>query len=134
MVGPRWAWVIVLLVFAAMVVAVYGPALPRWAVVTVWLAPSRGMSAEGLGERMVGVVQAGQFVPLDPRGGGVVTVQLTAMPMQAARAPESERIDLGPYEGQAIAIWGHPGGGWVYSAQVEGPLDPISALLVRWGL
>ena len=134
MVGPRWALFIVLILFLALVVLASGPILARWAVATVWLNPSQGAMADTFGARMVGVVQGGALVPLHPHGVVATTVQLTRIAMQAACAPESELIDLSPYEGYAIVFWGHDGGGWIYSAQVEGVLDPVSALLVRWGL
>lgn len=134
MVGPKWALFIVLVLFLALVVLVSGPVLARWAVTTVWLNPSQGAMADTFGARMVGVVQGGTLVPMHPHGGATTTVQLTRIAMQTAAAPESELIDLRPYEGYAIVFWGHDSGGWIYSAQVEGVLDSVSALLVRWGL
>jgi hypothetical protein len=134
MVGPKLALFIVLVIFVAMVMAVGGPVLARWAVTTVWLNPSQGAMTEIFGARMVGVVQGGALVPMHPYGGATTTVQLTRAAMQTAPTPESGLIDLSPYEGQAIIFWGHNSGGWIYSAQVEGVLDPVSALLVRWGL
>ena len=133
MLRPRLALVIVLLVFAALVAVAYGPALPRWALSVLYLRADGDPLTEAFGTRMVGLVQGGDFLPVDQVLGATFPARLTGMPMQAARAPESEAIDLSAYEGQAIAVWGHGGGGgWIYSAQVEGPLDALSAALVRW--
>ncbi len=134
MLEPRLALLVVLLVFATMALVVYGPAVPRCLLKTLWLRPAQSALGEAFGVRMLGVVERGHFIPLDPERGAAMPVRLTRMPMQAARAPESDEIDLSAFEGRAIVIWGHDGGGWVYSAQVEGAVDPISAALVRWGL
>ena len=46
------------------------------------------------------------------------SVRLTSLPMQAAQPPESGELDLTEYEGKAITVRGHDGGGWIYSAEV----------------
>jgi len=80
---------------------------------------------------LVGIVESGEFQPLlrrRPLGG---SCRLTRMPMQAARSPESEEIDLLPYEGSVIVVRGHDGGGWIYSAEVIADGGPILGALVR---
>ena len=44
--------------------------------------------------------------------------------------PETGELDLTQYEGSAIAIQGHDGGGWVYSAKVIDKGGPIVTALV----
>jgi len=64
-------------------------------------------------KRFLGIVQKGEFQLLAPGSG---SVRLTGLPMQAAQPPESGELDLTEYEGKAITVRGHDGGGWIYSA------------------
>ena len=57
--------------------------------------------------------------------------RFTSIAMQEARPPETGELDLSQYEGRAIAIQGHDGGGWIYSARVVDTGSPIVTALVR---
>ena len=58
-------------------------------------------------------------------------MRLTSMGMQVAMPPESEEIDLSKYEGQALMVQGHDGGGWIYSATVIDQAGPILTAVVQ---
>ena len=82
-------------------------------------------------DQFLGIVQLGQFqilMPARPVGG---SVRLTSMGMQVAMPPESEEIDLSKYEGQAVMVQGHDGGGWIYSATVIDQAGPILTAVVQ---
>ena len=81
-------------------------------------------------EILIGMVQSGQFKPLTPKAIGG-SVRLTTIPMQAAQSPESAEVHLTEYEGKAIAVQGHAGGGWIYSASVIDNAGPIVTVLVQ---
>ena len=98
---------------------------------TLWLTSAANRNLTGEEDWLVGVVEDGEFLPLlkgGPRGGAS---RLTRMPMQAARSPESEEIDLLPYEGRVILVRGHDGGGWIYSGQVIAEGGAILSALFR---
>ena len=67
---------------------------------------------------LIGVVQDGTFWILEPAAFAGTSARLTGIAMHEARTPESQEIDLAPYEGCAIMVRGHNGGGWIYSAEV----------------
>jgi hypothetical protein len=56
---------------------------------------------------------------------------LTRIQMQEARPPETEELNLTEYEGQAILVRGHDGGGWIYSAEVIDQAGPILTAVVQ---
>jgi hypothetical protein len=58
-----------------------------------------------------------------------VPARLTQIAMQEARPPESDEINLTPYEGRAILVSGHDDGGWIYSAQVVDQAGPLLTLV-----
>jgi hypothetical protein len=82
-------------------------------------------------DQLLGIVEGGEFRPLVPRSILSVPVRLTRIPMQAAQAPESAELDLTEYEGQAIMVSGHGGGGWIYSAAVIDQAGPILTAVVQ---
>jgi hypothetical protein len=49
--------------------------------------------------------------------------------MQESVPPETGELDLTQYEGSVIAIQGHDGGGWIYSAGVIDTAGPIVTAL-----
>ena len=79
----------------------------------------------------VGVVEDGAFRIVLPKSDLSGGIRYTSIAMQEARSPESGELDLSKYEGRAIAIQGHDGGGWIYSARVVDTGGPIVTALVR---
>ncbi len=82
-------------------------------------------------DKIIGVVQNAIFRPLDPSSSLSDTVRLTTIQMQASVPPESGEIDLTPYEGRAIMIRGHDGGGWIYFAEVIDEAGSILTAVVQ---
>lgn len=80
---------------------------------------------------IIGIVENEEFRPLWPGRGALGTVDLTSIRPQEARSPESGKIDLGEYEGKAIAVQGNDQGGWIYSASVIDAGGPIVTALVQ---
>lgn len=66
-------------------------------------------------ELFLGIVKNGKFRALQPKTS---SGDLTTISMQAAMAPESKRVNLQKFEGKAIMVSGHDGGGWIYSAKI----------------
>ena len=79
----------------------------------------------------IGIVRDGRFLLLAPRPALGVPVGLTSIPMQAAQPPDSAELDLTSYEGRAIMVSGHDGGGWIYSATVISMAGPILTAVVQ---
>jgi hypothetical protein len=88
----------------------------------------RGLVAEG---EFLGLVQGGRFLPLVPGPDLESPVRLTSIQMQEAVSPESGELDLSRYEGRAIMVRGHDGGGWIYAAEVIDEAGPILTAVVR---
>jgi len=85
-----------------------------------------------LGESLfIGVVEKGKFRVLAPQRLSTGFVRLTGIQMQEARPPESDELNLETYEGKAIMISGHDGGGWIYRAVVIDSGGPLITALVR---
>jgi hypothetical protein len=80
---------------------------------------------------LIGIVEDGAFWILEPAAFAGTSVRLTGIAMQEARSPESKELDLAPYEGCAIMVRGHNGGGWIYSAEVIDQGGPLLTALVR---
>lgn len=78
--------------------------------------------------QFLGIVKDGKFKSLQPRKS---SDKLTTIAMQQAMAPESKRVSLKKYEGKAIMVSGHDGGGWIYSAKVVDSADPILTAVVQ---
>ena len=76
----------------------------------------------------LGIVQDGKFHSLSPK---TASVRLTGISMQAAVAPESQELHLTEYEGSAVMVRGHDGGGWIYSAEIVDKAGPILTAVVR---
>ncbi len=93
---------------------------------------SRGVNAVAQdNSKILGVVKGGKFQPLWPEKSILDSVRLTKMQMQEARSPESGEFDLSKYEGQAVMVSGHGGGGgWVYDARIVDAAGPILTFLV----
>ena len=79
----------------------------------------------------IGVVRNGRFMLLAPPTALGGWVRLTGIPMQAAQPPDSAELDLSDYEGRAIMVSGHDGGGWIYSARVASMAGPILTAVVQ---
>lgn len=82
----------------------------------------------------IGIVKSGKFHLLAPRSSSPLPagIRLTGMQMQEARPPESDELNLEKYEGKAVMIHGHDGGGWIYRAAIVdggGPL--VTALAMK---
>lgn len=85
----------------------------------------------GSTQQCLGIVKKGMFYPLWPEKSLTGAVRLTKIQMQEAVAPESRELDLKEFEGKAVMISGHGGGGgWIYEAQVIDSAGPIVTLLV----
>ena len=81
---------------------------------------------------ILGIVKNGKFTPVWPEKSVLGSTRLTKIQMQEARPPESGEIDLTKYEGKAIMVDGHGGGGgWVYNTQIVDAAGPILTLLVQ---
>ena len=76
----------------------------------------------------LGLVQNGKFYRISPEGR---EVRLTSIAMQEARTPKSAELDLTKYEGCAIMVRGHDGGGWICSAGVIDQAGPILTAVVQ---
>jgi hypothetical protein len=98
-------------------------------------AQSTGIQGYLLEENLfIGIVKNGKFHLLAPRTSSPLSgaIRLTGIRMQEARSPESDELNLEKYEGKAVMVHGHDGGGWIYSAAVVdsgGPL--VSALVIK---
>ncbi|HWP49008.1 MAG TPA: hypothetical protein VNM22_17765 [Candidatus Limnocylindrales bacterium] len=79
----------------------------------------------------LGLVQNRQFHPLGSKFPLGSSVRLTQIQMQTAMSPESGELDLTPYEGSAIMVQGHGGGGWIYAAQIIDKAGPILTAVVK---
>ena len=80
----------------------------------------------------IGVVENGVLRIVYPKTAATSRIKFTNIEMQMAVPPESGELDLSTYEGMAIAIEGHNGGGdWIYSARVVDSGSPIVTALVR---
>jgi hypothetical protein len=79
----------------------------------------------------IGIVEDGvlRLVFPKPTLGG--RIRFTNIAMHMSVPPESGELDLSQYEGKAIAIQGHNGGGWIYSAHVVDEGGPIVTALVQ---
>ena len=80
---------------------------------------------------LIGMVQDGAFSILAPAELAGISVRLTGIAMQEARSPESQEVDLTPYEGRAIMVRGQSSGGWLYSAEVIDEGGPLLTALVE---
>lgn len=80
---------------------------------------------------LLGIVGNGKFRLLWPGTGLPGGVRLTSISMQEARPPETGELNLSEYEGCAIAVQGHDGGGWIYQATVIDKGGPIVTALVQ---
>jgi hypothetical protein len=87
--------------------------------------------AQGL---FMGVVQAGRFHILAPQSSSplAAAVRLTHIQMQEARPPDSAEVNLEEYEGKALMVHGHDGGGWIYKAAVVDIGGPLVTALVKY--
>jgi hypothetical protein len=84
------------------------------------------------GNDFLGIVQNGEFKVSVPDPGSLnVPVRLTSISMQESVPPESGEIELTEYEGKAIMVQGHGGGGWIYSASVIDQAGPILTAVVQ---
>ena len=79
-------------------------------------------------ELFLGIVKNGKFKSLEPKTS---SDELTTIAMQVAMTPESNRINLEKYEGMAVMISGHDGGGYIYSAKIIDQASPILTAVVK---
>jgi hypothetical protein len=79
----------------------------------------------------LGIVQNRQFHPLGSKFPLGSSIRLTHIQMQTAMSPESGELDLTQYEGSAIMVQGHSGGGWIYTAQIIDKAGPILTAVVK---
>ena len=101
-------------------------------------APAKTGQAAGIQEYLlkenlfIGIVKSGRFHLLAPRSSSLSTVgiRLTGIQMQEARTPESAELNLEKYEGKAVMVHGHDGGGWIYRAAVVDSGGPLVTALV----
>jgi hypothetical protein len=80
----------------------------------------------------IGMVKSGKFHLLAPRSSSPLdaAIRLTGIQMQEARPPESDELNLEKYEGKAVMVHGHDGGGWIYHAAVVDSGGPLLTALV----
>jgi len=83
-----------------------------------------------MNQTFIGKVENGEFKVLSPKGAPSGIIKFTSIGMQEAVPPETGKLDLTEYEGSVIAIQGHDGGGWIYSARVIDTAGPIVTALV----
>ena len=101
-------------------------------------APAKAARDTGIQEYLlkenlfIGIVKSGRFHLLAPRSSSPLTVgiRLTGIQMQEARPPESAELNLEKYEGKAVMVHGHDGGGWIYRAALVDSGGPLLTLLV----
>jgi len=65
----------------------------------------------------IGIVENGVLRIVFPKSSLNGRIRFTSIAMQMSVPPESDELDLSQYEGKAIDIQGHNGGGWIYSAR-----------------
>jgi hypothetical protein len=82
-------------------------------------------------DQFLGIVHLGHFQISTPDHAAGDLVRLTTIQMQEARPPETGEIDLAEYEGSALMVGGHYGGGWIYSAHVVEQAGPILTEVVK---
>ena len=83
-----------------------------------------------MNQTFIGIVEDGKLRVVLPKPIPSGEIQFTSIGMQESVPPETGELDLAKYEGTAIAIEGHDGGGWVYSARVVDEGGPIVTALV----
>jgi hypothetical protein len=96
-------------------------------------AQSAGIQDHLLKENLfIGIVKNGKFHLLAPRSSSPLSaaIRLTGIQMQEARSPESDELNLEKYEGKAVMVHGHDGGGWIYRAAVVDSGGPLLTALV----
>jgi hypothetical protein len=79
----------------------------------------------------IGVVEKGKFNLWAPSQPLAVSVRLTGIRMQEARPPETGELNLDQYEGKAVMVSGHDGGGWIYRAAIVDSGGPLVTALVQ---
>lgn len=89
-----------------------------------------GGSAQAADETYIGVVHDGEFYVMSPTPMLDIPTRLTSISMQESVPPETGELDLDCYEGMAIMIEGHDGGGWIYSAVIIDKAGPILTAMV----
>jgi len=89
-----------------------------------------GGYAQAADETYIGVVHDGEFYFMSPSLNLDIPTQLTSIGMQESVPPETGELDLDCFEGMAIMIEGHDGGGWIYSAVIIDEAGPILTAMV----
>lgn len=82
-------------------------------------------------EQFLGIVQNGAFQCLSPGHSAGGFCRLTRIAKPESVPPEHKELDLTEYEGKAIMVYGHNGGGWIYSAEVIEQAGPILTAVVQ---
>ncbi|MHC4475120.1 MAG: hypothetical protein ACYTEL_05730 [Planctomycetota bacterium] len=82
-----------------------------------------------MNQTFIGKVENAEFRVLSPKPVPPGGIRLTSIGMQESVPPETGELDLTQYEGSVIAIQGHDGGGWIYSAGVIDTAGPIVTAL-----
>lgn len=82
-------------------------------------------------DQFLGIVQLGRFQILSPDRAASEAVRLTGIQMQEPVPPETKELDLTEYEGSALMVGGHDGGGWIYSAHIVEAAGPILTMVVK---
>ena len=85
----------------------------------------------GTSDQYLGIVQLGHLRILAPDKAAGESVRLTGIQMQEPAPPETKEIDLKPYEGRALMVGGHYGGGWIYAAAIVEEAGPILTAVVK---
>ena len=80
---------------------------------------------------LLGVAQGGELWIVAPAASAGATARLTQIGMAESVSPDSREIELRPYEGMALVIRGHDGGGWIYEAEIVEQGGPLLTSLVR---
>jgi len=78
--------------------------------------------------QFLGIVKDERLHIILPESESGEPAKLTEMSM--AVGMEIKEMDIGEYEGKAIAVRGYGGSGWIYSAKVTDQAGPIVAALL----
>ncbi len=82
-------------------------------------------------DQFIGIIQLRRLQILAPDQVAGESVRLTGIQMQESVPPETREIDVKQYEGSALMVGGHYGGGWIYSASVIDQAGPILTEMVK---
>lgn len=126
---PLWALVTVV------VVALGLGSATRFVVGTAWGLGERANGDDQSGGpqvRVLGVVEAGVFVPL-PYGYSRKAGTLRVAALRLGSTPDSARPDLAEYEGKLLVVDGLRSGGFIFDVRITRVIDhPVWTPYLQW--